>query len=234
LQKDFTAWNSTMTIQLGNHFVAFIDILGFSEMVRSDCESSEPPRFLQLLYNSHLQAIGLFGKDLQADLIQFSDSIVFSKPFDLSKIEGFVDAIATWQKSLLLNGLLCRGGISFGKHFMKDKFLFSKAMIDAYFIENSLARFPRVVVSNDLLQLTNTTIKINPNKLLKEDDGATFVNYLQWTDETEKNQLKEAVARLTNEVDKLSSSVQEKLRWLTRYADHILGTTLSPSQFTAF
>lgn len=203
-------------------------------MVRSDCESSEPPRFLQLLYNSHLQAIGLFGKDLQADLIQFSDSIVFSKPFDLSKIEGFVDAIATWQKSLLLNGLLCRGGISFGKHFMKDKFLFSKAMIDAYFIENSLARFPRVVVSNDLLQLTNTTIKINPNKLLKEDDGATFVNYLQWTDETEKNQLKEAVARLTNEVDKLSSSVQEKLRWLTRYADHILGTTLSPSQFTAF
>lgn len=220
-----------MALQLGSHFVAFIDILGFSEMVRADCESSESPRYLQLLHNSHIRAIGLFGKDLQAGLIQFSDSIVFSKPFDLSQLESFLDAITKWQKSLLLDGLLCRGGITFGKHFVKDKFLFSKAMIDAYALESSRARFPRIVVSDDLLQLASSTLQIGSLKLYKEDDGATFVNYLRWVDEDDKQKLEKAVENITSGINKLPSSVQEKLRWLTRYADHTLGTSLSPPQF---
>ena len=222
-----------MALQLGSHFVAFIDILGFSEMVRADCESSETPRYLQLLHNSHIRAIGLFGKDLQADLIQFSDSIVFSKPFDLSQLESFLDAISisTWQKSLLLDGLLCRGGITFGKHFLKDKFLFSKAMIDAYVLESSRARFPRIVVSDDLLQLASSTLQIGSRRLHKEDDGATFVNYLRWVDEDDKQKLEKAVENIISGENKLPSGVQEKLRWLTRYADHTLGTSFSPPQF---
>lgn len=221
-----------MTLQLGSHFVAFIDILGFSEMVRADCESSDPPRYLQLLHDSHIRAIGLFGKDLQAGLIQFSDSIVFSKPFDLGELNGFLDAIALWQKSLLLDGLLCRGGITFGKHFVKDKFLFSKAMIDAYVLESSQARYPRIVVSDDLLQLASSTIPISSLKLHKEDDGATFVDYLRWDSENDRQELAAAVAGITSEAEKLSSGVQEKMRWLTRYADHTLGTSFSPPQFT--
>lgn len=220
-----------MTLQLGTHFVAFIDILGFAEMVRVDCESSDPPRHLQLLYDSHMRAISLFGKDLESGLIQFSDSIVFSRPFDLGKLEGFLNDIATWQKSLLLDGLLCRGGITFGKHFVKDKFLFSKAMIDAYVLESSRARFPRIVVSDDLLQLASSTVKIGSLKLHKEDDGATFVDYLRWVNEEEKNKLVTAVKSITSEASELSSSVQEKSRWLSRYADHALGASLSPPQF---
>lgn len=221
-----------MTLQLGSHFVAFVDILGFSEMVRADCESSDPPRYLRLLHDSHMRAIGLFGKDLQAGLIQFSDSIVFSKPFDLGQLDGFLDALAIWQKSLLLDGLLCRGGVTFGKHFVKDKFLFSKAMIDAYVLESSRARFPRIVVSDDLLQLASSTISISSLRLHREDDGATFIDYLRWDSEEDKNKLIQAINGITTGVAKQSSGVQEKLRWLTRYADHVLGTTISPPQFT--
>lgn len=221
-----------MTLQLGSHFVAFVDILGFSEMVKADCESSDPPRYLQLLYDSHIRAIGLFGKDLQAGLIQFSDSIVFSKPFDLGQLAGFLDALAIWQKSLLLDGLLCRGGVTFGKHFVKDKFLFSKAMIDAYVLENSRARFPRIVVSDDLLQLASSTVSISSLKLYKEDDGATFIDYLRCDSEDDKNILTQAINAITDDAGEYSCGVQEKLRWLTRYADHVLGTSLSPPQFT--
>lgn len=222
-----------MTLQLGSHFVAFIDILGFSNMVRSDCESSEPPRYLQLLYEAHINSISLFNKDLKCELIQFSDSIVFSKPFDFGQLESFLDAIAAWQKSLLLNGLLCRGGVAFGKHFAKDKFLFSKAMIDAYLLESSRARFPRIIISDDLLELAESTIQINLLKLYKEDDGATFINYLRWTKEAEKQELAKAVKKIISEANNRSSSVQEKLRWLTRYADHILGTSFSLPQFVS-
>lgn len=220
-----------MTLQLGSHFVAFVDILGFSEMVKADCESSDPPRYLQLLHDSHIRAIGLFGKDLDGGLIQFSDSIVFSKPFDLGQLAGFLDALAIWQKSLLLDGLLCRGGVTFGKHFVKDKFLFSKAMIDAYVLESSKARFPRIVVSDDLLQLAATNVPVTSLGLHREDDGATFVDYLRWDTDDEKDRLMQAVVNITSPAAKYSSGVQEKLRWLTRYADHMLGSTLSPPQF---
>jgi hypothetical protein len=220
-----------MTLHLGSHFVAFIDILGFSEMVRADCESSDPPRYLQLLHDSHLRAIGLFGRDLEGGLMQFSDSIIFSKPFDFGQLAIFIDAVSSWQKSLLLDGLLCRGGVTFGKHFVKDKFLFSKAMIDAYVLETSQARFPRIVVSNDLIELASAEIPISSLNLCKGDDGAIFVDYLRYTTDAEKETLAKAVIGVTSGAEKLSSSVQEKLRWLTRYADHTLGTTLSPPHF---
>ena len=100
-----------MALQLTSHFVAFIDILGFSEMVRSDCESSNSPKYLELLYESHVRAAALLGKDLEAGLIQFSDSIVFSRPFDLLSLGGFISAVATFQRSMLCDGLLCRGAL---------------------------------------------------------------------------------------------------------------------------
>lgn len=220
-----------MALQLSSHFVAFIDILGFSEMVRSDCESSDPPRYLQLLHASHLRANALFGQDLEAGLIQFSDSIVFSKPFNLGALPGFLDAIAQWQRSLLIDGLLCRGGVTFGKHFVKDKFLFSKAMIDAYFLESANARFPRIIVSEDLLQLASEHVPPNTLKLLREDDGAAFVDYLRCTTEEDKGELRAAVAKITAAEKTLHPSAQEKVRWVARYADHSLGTTLAVPQF---
>jgi hypothetical protein len=221
-----------MALQLSSHFVAFIDILGFSEMVRSDCESSDPPRYLQLLHASHVRAAALFGQDLEAGLIQFSDSIVFSKPFELGALAGFLGAIAQWQRSLLIDGLLCRGGVTFGKHFVKDKFLFSKAMIDAYLLESSHARYPRIIVSEDLLQLVSAHAPPSSLNLRREDDGAAFVNYLHYDTEAERVGLSDAVTKINATAKNLTPSAQEKIRWVTRYADHALGTTLSDPQFS--
>jgi hypothetical protein len=222
-----------MALQLTSHFVAFIDILGFSEMVRSDCESSGAPRYLELLHASHLRANALFSQDLEAGLIQFSDSIVFSRPFDLSALPRFLEAIAQWQRSLLLDGLLCRGGVTFGKHFVRDKFLFSKAMIDAYLLESAHARYPRIIVSEDLLQLASEHVPASALRLLQEDDGAVFVDYLRCDTDGEKTDLRDAVARINATGKDLNLSAQEKVRWIARYADHSLGTTLAIPQFTA-
>lgn len=221
-----------MPLELQSHFVAFIDILGFSEMVRLDCESSSPPKYLQVLYDSHVRANALFAQDLDAGLIQFSDSIVFSKPFNLEALPGFLKSIGDWQQSLMLNGLLCRGGVAFGKHFVKDKFLFSKAMIEAYFLENSKARFPRIVVSEDLLQLASSTISINQLYLRREDDGAVFVDFLRTDSEDMREKLVTSVSELLKGIEKTNSAVQEKLRWLARYADHALDTKIAVPQFS--
>lgn len=219
-----------MDLKLESHIVAFIDLLGFSEMVRKDCESSEPPRHLKLLYRAHARAAATFSADLDAGLIQFSDSIVFSKPYSSKSLSGFLDAISNWQRSLLMDGLLCRGGITFGKHFVKDKFLFSKAMIDAYHLESATARYPRIVVSQNLLDLVAVDISINTLPLRKEDDGILFVDYLD-APGNERVELVKAVSAVIDKNRTEGASVQEKMRWLARYSDHVLETNFATPQF---
>jgi hypothetical protein len=222
-----------MPLQLSSHFVAFIDLLGFSEMVRADCESSHAPKFLELLHEAHLRAATIFGKDLDAGLTQFSDSIVLSRPFDLSALSSFIASIAAWQRSLLLDGLLCRGGITFGKHFVKDRFLFSKGLIDAYYLESTQAKFPRIVVSENLLQLAAPTVEVGALKLVREEDGIAFVDYLSIENPEEKAKLTAATQDVITTSPNGVASVQEKMRWLARYADHRLGTTLSVPRFAS-
>ena len=222
-----------MALQLSSHFVAFVDLLGFSEMVRADCESSHAPKFLEILHEAHLRAAALFGKNLEGGLTQFSDSIVLSRPFDLNALPDFVSSIAEWQRGLLNNGLLCRGGVTFGKHFVKDRFLFSKGLIDAYHLESTQAKFPRIVLSENLLQLAVPTIDVGSLKLLREEDGVAFIDYLAVEDTKQSGELAVATETVIKGSLGGSASVQEKMRWLARYADFRLGTKLSGDRFSS-
>ncbi|ACD17508.1 hypothetical protein [Paraburkholderia phytofirmans] len=220
-----------MPLQLASHFVAFIDLLGFSEMVRIDCESSHAPKYLEILYDAHLRAATLFSKDLDSGLTQFSDSIVLSRPFDLACLADFISTIAAWQRSLLLDGLLCRGGVTFGKHFVKDRFLFSKGLIDAYRLESTQAKHPRIVISENLLQLAHPTVEIGTLNLIQEEDGISFIDYLAIDNQNEKEKFSAAIQTVMAASPNGDASVQEKMRWLARYADHKLGTNLSGPRF---
>lgn len=220
-----------MSLSLDDHFVAFIDILGFSEMVKSDCVSPDHPKHLERLYKAHFQAIELFSHDIHANLTQFSDSIVFSRRFDISALGGFLESIRQWQQMILIDGLLCRGGIAFGRHFLKDKFMFSKAMIDAYEIESTKAKFPRIIISGDLIDLACAG-DICSMPLVKEDDGAIFIDYLKNESDDRRLNLIKAIQNISNANKKSTSTVQEKIRWLERYSDYKLGTYFSRPHFS--
>lgn len=222
-----------MALQLSPHFVAFIDILGFSEMVRADCESSGPPKHLESLYDAHTRASQLLSQDIEAGLTQFSDSIVFSRPFDLGALGGFLRAVATLQRSLLLDGFLCRGGVTFGRHFVKDRFLFSMGLIDAYYLESSQARYPRIVVSENLLQLASPTVSLTELPILREEDGVVFVDYLNADAAVPTDVLVRSIKSTLLASSHAGPSVQEKLRWLARYSDHKLSSALSGPVFSS-
>ncbi len=222
-----------MPLQLKSHFVAFIDILGFSDMVRHDCESSDSPKYLDILYRAHHRASLIFGTDLDAGLIQFSDSVVFSRPFDLTELAGFISAIAEWQKALLTDGLLCRGGVTFGKHFVKDRFMFSKGMIEAYQLESMQARYPRIVVSENLLELASPIIDASKLQILREEDGLALVDYLAPKSPEEAATLVARIGALIADTDTASASIQEKMRWLARYSDFKLKSSLAVPPFKA-
>lgn len=207
--------------QLGEpdfHFIAFLDILGFSNMVKSDFESpSQNKTFCNKLFKIYNYTSSLHESSMGLNIIQFSDSIVLSVPFSEETFSQFLSVIAKYQYDLFCEGIICRGGIAYGKHFFKEGFLFSNGLIEAYRIESEIAKYPRIVVSTDLIELIYKNGDIDKDiPLLKENDGLFFVDFLEDRDLIESSIYLES---MLNTSKSSNVSVKEKQRWLTEYFD---------------
>jgi hypothetical protein len=214
------------------HFVAFLDVLGFSEMVRSDAESGDET-FLRKLFKCHQSAAVVFRDNAHCSITQFSDSIVVAMPYESNQFRWFATQSAKYQRLLLDEGLLCRGGIAVNKHFSNGSFTFSAGLIQAYHVESKTARFPRVVVSPDVLSLIYPKMDFTPPFLVREDDGLFFVDYLGLTAATRPAALREAVADIVQRLSRSSNaSVREKGQWIAAYADAVLQTNHRVPRFS--
>lgn len=200
------------------HFVAFLDILGFSEMVRADAESPSAPQFLRKLLDVQRETVSSVASEAGFDVNQFSDSVVIALPFDKPNFGRFLGVVAGFQFRLFSEGLLCRGGITHGKHFASGSFVFSAGLVEAYFIERDVARYPRIAVSQDLLDLLFSSRRIGSDyPLLRERDGSVFVDFLRGTD---LEQAYHHVAKILEANKSCERGVREKLAWLSEYFDY--------------
>jgi hypothetical protein len=221
-----------MPVEFKQHFVAFLDVLGFKEMVRDDV-LKQSNDYLLKLYKCHQGAANIFHDDPTCTVTQFSDSIVISKPYDADSFPSFSTHVAQYQRLLLDEGLTCRGGIAVNKHFSVNSFTFSAGLIDAYVVESTAARYPRVVISQDLLALVYPEGIINSSFLIKEDDGLWFVDYLGLTSNMRpKSLLRSVEGVVLGLFASESASVREKGLWLASYADAVLKTELKPPRFS--
>lgn len=155
--------------------VAFIDIIGFSQMIASI--SSDPHTFRRLHQAlRHIKGIESFTssewtvqKGLQVSV--FSDSIVIS-----GEPDRFNDVwwTAGWlQANLLFVGVLLRGGISIGPTYHQDGIIYGDGMLRAYRIESSAAVYPRIVLDPSL----RSRITAPAQRFFSEDsDGLTFID----------------------------------------------------------
>ncbi len=221
-----------MPVELKQHYVAFLDLLGFKEMVNEDV-ASENQNYLTKLFRCHQNAGRIFQDDLACSVTQFSDSIVVSKPFDAGSFEWFGNRVAEFQRLLLDEGLLCRGGVAVNKHFSNGTFTFSAGLIDAYLIESSSARYPRVVIAPDVMDLIYPEKLRIPSSLILEDDGVYFIDYVGITQKKRPKKLINSIAEVVEGLLKNPNpSVREKGLWLAQYSDSILETSLKRPKFT--
>jgi hypothetical protein len=205
------------TYSLDFYFVAFLDILGFSNMVRHDCESPGRDTFIKNLFNLYKFTKKIGATSPHLDIIQFSDSVVFSMPLSKDNFIYFINVISDYQYNLFKENLLCRGGIAFGKHFSSEGFVFSDGLIEAYLLEKQSAIYPRILISRDLLNLIYVKETPSHVPLLVESDDEIFVDFLA-------NRNLEEVSKYLNLIlennDSQNSSIKKKYHWLMEYFDY--------------
>jgi hypothetical protein len=184
-------------------FVTFIDILGFSNLIK---ELDSPA------INAHLDAMRIFNsapqrrraelqdQELLPMVYQVSDSIIRVQPVLLygtpkNRILDFyvgeLESLLIAQGNLACNGIFIRGGMTYGKICIHKSRIFGPAFVRAYKLESTLARFPRIIVdqnlcgdnNNPLISISgkNSWLKSKEHvfEMLEQDnDGQWFIQYL--------------------------------------------------------
>lgn len=170
----------TTEIKYERRIVAFIDILGFKEMVK---QSEYDPTKIELLYSvldylkdwetsdkwnlklveieEDAQKKGVENFDIRGktNSTSFSDSIVVSVKVDNNVNEmtsTLIVNLAYIGAILIEKGILFRGGLTIGNIIHNQNgTVFGQGLIDAYLLETKSAKYPRIVLSDKLIKELN-------------------------------------------------------------------------------
>lgn len=159
------------TARYEDRYVAFIDILGFKELIKQSVKESKGPRSLQSIFNAMNLDFSDISKDYSKHYTQkpgqeldapdlrvntFSDFVVISSEDTEQGLDVLCFAVWCVARDWLSKGYLCRGGITKGKVMHiggengKPGLVFGPAFVEAYQLEQDVADFPRVVLSKDV------------------------------------------------------------------------------------
>lgn len=156
--------------------VCFIDILGFSELIKiydSDLSSTILQDIQESFSITKLELIDSLkqqNKDLFKHLKYqtFSDNICISIPYFDNELDFITNFnflslyVRGFQSVMMSKGFYTRGGISLGSYYTDNNIIFSKGLVNAYFLESKKAIFPRVVIDKIII---DKLLNYNPKQI---------------------------------------------------------------------
>lgn len=224
-------------------YCVFADLLGFTQRIRG-CKTREQTAALcnQVfgLFEGVSEDLGTpFNSAENSLTYQFvSDGVILGAPTDDADADadlGFpVLDIACAQLRLVLAGFPIRGGLTYGDLHISERLVFGPTFLEAYDLERTVAKFPRIVVSREVLAHAARHIRYwdrpssSPHTSLfwKGSDGHVFVNYLDWVNEGEGGTDWDAIGKHR---DVIAASLKEfgdnervrrKFVWMRDYHNH--------------
>jgi len=175
-----------------DHYVAFLDILGFKEhLKRNSCETMYS--IFDVLRNKTRKQLNLNGVQIEAyEHIKYtilSDSIIVY--IDASIDDAFatlIDVCSSLQKALANRDepILMRGGIAKGNLFYENDIIYGEGLVKAYLLESNLAKYPRIIFSGETLAAgrENTIYTFTEldglSRIYKTDDD--YLHYVEYLD----------------------------------------------------
>lgn len=217
-------------------YVAFIDVLGFKELISSqDCET-----IYQVFKELHMHSHGnlnfngvdiLAYKDIQHRIL--SDSVILFIDANIKdSFAALLDVCRKLQESLANREkpILMRGGIVKGLLFCEENTIFGEGLTNAYLLESRLAKYPRIIFSGETFEEGKKNAYymfpflegIGPD-LCCDEDNLFFVNYLPHLKGSieETKEYSDRLYSLCNEMlnKTIDSNLREKYLWLKKKVD---------------
>jgi len=187
---------------LRNSVLAYMDILGYSDMIRESEELGTQQEVLSRLYttlskererleektDSQQQLREFIKKDNYA-LKAFTDNIVMGWPIrDDGEFEFWsaFSKLGIFQLHMVTSGFFIRGAISVGTAYIDEIAVFGKALTEAHKGESSLARDPRIILTTSAMKVAREHLTHyseprhapHTRDILQDSDGQWFLNYL--------------------------------------------------------
>ncbi|MEQ1977444.1 MULTISPECIES: hypothetical protein [unclassified Xenorhabdus] len=173
-------------------YCAFLDVLGFSERIRTSYEDGTEDILLMDFHQILARSIDKFKENTSESMLyfkSFTDNVVLAHPQfseDMESEFGFILwSIIEYQFQMALKGFFIRGGLAVGQLFMDENSVYGAALLDAYHLESKVAVNPVVVLCDRTMKLVDIHIgyysgEIAPQRrdVLKGPDGRYFLNYL--------------------------------------------------------
>jgi hypothetical protein len=175
--------------------VAMVDILGFSEIVQQARTKADKFKLLRDVLNtvegqvnrleeyrqlcnpppSHRVSF-LSRTDIR--MAAFSDCYLISDECS-DEVSGakVMTAVQALGSHLLTQGILTRGAIVCGEAYHDDRIAFGPAIIKAHKIEQDVAKYPRIIVTDEVLEALDWEIQTFWEGIVRRDiDGSRFIN----------------------------------------------------------
>lgn len=132
-----------------NRYVAFLDILGFQEHIYRSCSDT-----------GHIGAIARVLETIEEEkeytvfkdnaFYMFSDSIVLTAPATEIGLKDILLKVSYLTRRLVGYAALLRGAVVRGDVYEKKHVIFGPGLIEAYKLESSAARYPRILVTQEI------------------------------------------------------------------------------------
>lgn len=186
-------------VQYENSLLTYIDILGFQELIEKKT-ANDISRAIRVVREavSPGQLRRAFHEEPAENYINFSDLSIVQTPLFKKKLWTPKGSIFTQilrmvhVQSILLfdHGILIRGGMTVGNAAMSYRQLFGPAIVRAYHLESVVARFPRIVIDETVLEEASknadvwmhdreTEVRAVRGLLHMDFDGELFIDYLR-------------------------------------------------------
>lgn len=219
-----------------DYYLAYFDILGYKSFFKND---ENPYDFLNVIHGvmDDIHAgvdIAHSISSAEIGIRAYSDNILFyikDEDNELQAMSALSYLISLTQRRLLEKySLLIRGGITKGKFYPSNEFVFGKGLIDVYELESKIAIYPRVILSKNIFSVETIKALEHSGYISKDSDDFYFIQYMNALGkednyETIRKNIKTLInrnCRYKNAVEKEVISDREKLiskySWLiTRY-----------------
>lgn len=192
--------------------------------------------------------------------LSFTDNVVVGVPVEedtsgAEELSNLLDSVERYQVSLAGRGQFMRGGVAVGNLYIDDRLATGPALVDAAILEEEIAIYPRVVLSDACVELIvedlATCVKQQmpswDDLLLVDADGVVFLNYLTsisqddlffYEEDEEEDSMDELEAGLMahryaveEKLRKFAapSRIREKYRWVADYHDYVCAEFLADS-----